>query len=406
MKKRKEAVSGPGKEGDGPPSPASVISWSLHRFPWPAKPAQRFCLASPWLAVVNARGPWGVWQHLRREPAWLPLYDSLWRKPWFAGATPAVQMGVINVWRMMAKANYWGVEWGEPTRLCFQWGIDPETLNATLSVMLEVGALVYLTHAEKLAMESWKPGGRKPGDGQRQIRDGLGEREGTKGGTIGGDSRGEYGVQVSDRDSREKTGTVTGTGDRRQPTGKHARALLSGSRDCQREPATGTDDSDSRQGQGHPQGQAQGTGHRDSPTEPANLPDSDQGSDNRGAVRNRRSPSALADDAGRLGDYLHWSDPLAMDFARRMFRAVLGREAPADATTASRSDRSVLGAWASAWVKKFSHSLNPGQFEAFCERAERDVAKKRGKAGVRNLGAVAMDKIVPGIVRSLAKEKS
>jgi len=95
-----------------------------------------------------------------------------------------------------------------------------------------------------------------------------------------------------------------------------------------------------------------------------------------------------------------------MDFARRMFRAVLGREAPADATTASRSDRSVLGAWASAWVKKFSHSLNPGQFEAFCERAERDVAKKRGKAGVRNLGAVAMDKIVPGIVRSLAKEKS
>lgn len=95
-----------------------------------------------------------------------------------------------------------------------------------------------------------------------------------------------------------------------------------------------------------------------------------------------------------------------MDFARRMFRAILGREAPPDATTASRSDRSVLGAWASAWVKKFSHSLDPGQFQAFCERAERDVAKKRGKAGVRNLGAVAMDKIVPGIVKSLAQEKS
>lgn len=121
---------------------------------------------------------------------------------------------------------------------------------------------------------------------------------------------------------------------------------------------------------------------------------------------NVRSPSVPSDDAGRLGEYLHWSDPLAMDFARRMFRAVLGRDAPQDATTASRSDRSVLGVWAKAWVEKFSHSLNPGQFQAFCERCERDVAKKRNKAGVRNLGAVAMDKIVPGIVRSLAKERT
>ena len=100
---------------------------------------------------------------------------------------------------------------------------------------------------------------------------------------------------------------------------------------------------------------------------------------------------------------MHWSDPLARVFARRMFAAVLGREAPADAFSASQDDRSVLGAWGSQWVANFSHSLNPAHFEAFCERCERDIRKAARKRCVKNLGAVAMAKIVPGIARSMSK---
>lgn len=120
-------------------------------------------------------------------------------------------------------------------------------------------------------------------------------------------------------------------------------------------------------------------------------------------MRDARSRSVRSGEPQRLGDCLHWANPVAMAFARRMFRAILGREAPADARSASRDDQSVLGAWASQWVKTFSPGLNPGQFEEFCGRCERDVARKRGRTR-SPLGPTAMKRIVPGILRAMAKE--
>lgn len=94
-----------------------------------------------------------------------------------------------------------------------------------------------------------------------------------------------------------------------------------------------------------------------------------------------------------------------MDFARRMFEAIRGVKAPPDPPSASVEDRSILGAWASQWVQTFSKGLKPGQFEGFCERCSRDIRKKRGKAGIKDLGAVAMARIVPGILAAMAKER-
>lgn len=392
-----------------------VVSTALRRFPWPANPAQRYSLASPWLAVVNARGPWGVWQHNRKEPKWLPFCDSLWRKPWFADAPDRVKVFIWQFWRMAAKEDYWGIVWGEPARLCFTWDLDPETLSEGLAALLKAGAVCYLTHAEKAAAESWRPG-RRPATSDRSRTDSQGEGEGEQGGTIGGVHGGEDGVQVHRQGQGTETGTGTGTGDRRQPTGKHARALCSGSSGgigsestgTGTATATGTATGERAQGQGHPQGQAQTKGHRRERegTKPENLPDFDRGSGNgRSVMRNARSRSAPSGEPQRLGDCLHWANPVAMAFARRMFKAVLGREAPADARSASRADQSVLGAWASQWVKTFSPRLNPGQFEEFCARCERDVAKKRGRTR-SPLGPTAMSRIVPGIVRAMAKEVS
>jgi hypothetical protein len=124
----------------------------------------------------------------------------------------------------------------------------------------------------------------------------------------------------------------------------------------------------------------------------------------RGLQRNARPPSVS--EAARLGELVHWSDPLAVTFGRRMFAAVRGRAAPPDLDAASLDDRSVVGAFASQWVKDFSKTLDPSQFEVFCERCSRDIGKKRGRSGIKDLGAVAMAKIVPGVLRSMSKERN
>jgi len=95
---------------------------------------------------------------------------------------------------------------------------------------------------------------------------------------------------------------------------------------------------------------------------------------------------------------VHWQDPLAVDFGRRMFRIITRREPPPDPFAATDEDKSILGAWSSQWVDVFSKALKPEQLGAFLDRVERDVNRKRGKPNVKNLGGLAMEVIVPGII--------
>ena len=41
----------------------ALVSKDLKRFPWPGE-GRTYSHETPWLAIVNARGPWPMWQHI------------------------------------------------------------------------------------------------------------------------------------------------------------------------------------------------------------------------------------------------------------------------------------------------------------------------------------------------------
>ncbi len=410
---RKANRAGVSPVAGGPPA-LCVVNKALHRFPWPADPGQRCSIASPWLAIVNARGPWACWSHYRKDPAWLAVYRSLWGKPFWRAADNDLRVFTLALWQLAAAESYWGIVWGEPMRVAYELarlgGIDPATVSRGIPTLCEAGFACYLTHAEKVAAEDWHPA--RPAAK-------TGEGDSYSGGTRGGfNSQGE--VQVQRETGRgTETGTATGDSGQRQPAGPQ-RAQNPGSNagsTASDTTGTGTGTGTGRgtgtgtgpQGQRHPQGHAQGTAETHRGKEPASLPKSDRGSGHdpvRASARagDGRSPAVPeAEPVGRIMANLHWQDPLAVEFGRRIFAAVKGREPPPDLFAASRDDRSVVGAFAAAFCQDFSKSLKPGQFDAFTERCCRDIAKKRGKAGVHNLGGVARAKIIPGILRTMAR---
>lgn len=361
---------------------SSLVNRELRRFPWPADPGQRYDVRSPWLAVVNARGPWGVWQHYRIDPQWLPLYRSLLDKAVWRELDDSGRLMMLEIWRRMAAESYWGIVWGDPVRLVMEWGLDPDVFNRTYSAMLEHGFLVYLSQQDKLRVEASavRKGRRESGGDYRG-----GERdEGIAGSLSAGAAR-----RQGDRGQRDRgtEGQETGDRDLAPAPGQSARnKSLSGSRGGQ----GGTGDRptpDSRQADSS-------TGDK-----LANLPNSDHGPGKSSATggSRRRAPSVPQP----LGAYLYWSDPRAVQFGRLMYQVITGGKCPVNLEFAGNEDRSIVGVWAKAWYNEFSKRVKSSDFKAFCERCERDVGKKRGRRGVGNLGAVAMSKIVPGIAAAM-----
>lgn len=129
---------------------AAVVNQSLHRFPWPANPDQRYGPASPWLAVVNARGPWGVWQHYRKEPAWIPWCRSLWTKAFWKAGDDSLKVFAWQIWQWAADHELWGIVWGDPTWLCRGLALDLVTFDVRLEKMLQAGWVVYLTDGKSV----------------------------------------------------------------------------------------------------------------------------------------------------------------------------------------------------------------------------------------------------------------
>jgi len=395
-----------GRAGTAPPPLAptvggpSIVSQELRRFPWPADSRQRFSDASPWLAVVNARGPWGVWQHYREAPKWLPWCRSLWEKRFWREADDGLKVFCWQIWQHMADANLWGIVWGDPARLRREWQFDSATFSPRLEAMIQAGWLVYLTDAERDAAMAW-------GQAKRT------------GGNEGGKPEGERGsLERGERGQGQQTGT--GDSDRGQQTSDpQARAKqISDSRDGQgQETATATG-TVTVTVTGTP-----GTGHSTQPQarEPANLPKSDHGAA-KGAGRAtghakglpERPPSVPArkrdGDAVPLADLLGWNHPDAVTFGRRMYEAIHGRKPPEDLMAAHNGDKADVGVWVHWWFTHVRTAIEAAKYSAFANRCFGDVSKKRGCRAIVDLGKVAMGSpkpgakpgIVPGILASMS----
>jgi hypothetical protein len=365
--------------GGGGLDPASLVDTGLHRFPWPANPEQRYGLASPWLAVVNARGPFGVWRHDRTGPKWLPWCRSLWSKDLWRESGDGFKVFCWRIWQWAADEDLWGIVWGDPVRLCRQWELDPATFSAWLETMLQAGWLVYLTDAERDAARAWregeKPRGGKGGNLEKRER-GTGTATGTATGT---DDSGQQvtdpysarAIQVSD----SATGTGTGTG---TATGK-VTARAQSSHSTQPQPAESASlpksDHGAASGRSKPVGPAKGL-----------------------AGKSSRRPPSVPRDAKRVGELIHWSDPQAVAFGRAMYEAIHGHAAPPDIQAAHDEDKSIVGVWAKYWIDHRIGSLPADRQREFVARCCTDVGKKRKVRSIRNLGALARKTIVPGVL--------
>ncbi len=150
----------PGGDASQAAGPAGVICALLRRFPWPANPHQRYGFESPYLAVVNARGPWRTWRHGTANPPFIPLSLDLFAKGFWRAASDGERVFAVTVWAMAAREDDWGIVWGDPVRLVHEWGLDAATLVQRLDWMIGQGLACYLTHAEAAAARSWRLGSR------------------------------------------------------------------------------------------------------------------------------------------------------------------------------------------------------------------------------------------------------
>lgn len=386
------------------PGPRDLVCESMHRFPWPADPRQRYNpYTTPYLAVVNARGPWHCWRHDTANPPFIPLYLDLFAKGFWRSASDGQRVFALSVWVHAARDDDWGIVWGDPARLMHEWGLDPVRMIDHLDWMIVNGLACYLTHAEAAAARSWR-----------------GHRGRTREGE-GGSKRGEEQGQASSSKQEQEQARQ---GQEQEPAGSQsagsARAL-SGSQFPGGVGGKGQEQEQARASKSQGQGQGQGQASTASveqvpqPSEAGKLPESDQGSGTgltpppagRGdTAASGRTPSVS--EAVTIGQVLTakqlaWGNPLAVDFARHMVSAIRGRVCNEDLSGADDRLLMDLGPWVYFWVEHVQNTLSAGDFGAFRDRCVADIARKRKCRGVKNLGGLARSEIVPGVLRSMAR---
>lgn len=136
-------------------------------FPKPANPAQRYDPDHPWLAIVNARGPQGLWKHEKIGPSWQPWCPDLFnpetkskKNRWWQRQSPACQLFTFALWRFAAVHSVTGIIWGESESLRRQMKMsdgkimgDRQQFAAFLEAHAQAGFICYLSDAEKEAAE-------------------------------------------------------------------------------------------------------------------------------------------------------------------------------------------------------------------------------------------------------------
>jgi hypothetical protein len=398
---RKVKTAGPAAAAQPDPASICLVNTALRRFPWPANPRQRYSFEAPYLAVVNARGPWKVWRHGAANPPFIPLSLDLLAKGFWKAADDGQRVFAITVWAQAAREDDWGIVWGDPVRLVHAWGLNAATFIARLDWMIEMGLAVYLTHEEAAATRSWRPG-------RGQNREGEG---GSKRGEEQGQASSSQAIQdKQDQDQEKEQGSSQPAGSARAPTASQLPGSSAKGKNQEQEQAR------QEQDQGQPQAkpkqstaqQAQ-EGLGASP-QAAKLPKSDQGSGN-GPAGHARSPAVCSTgEAVQIGQILSakqiaWQNPLAVDFARHIVGSITGRPCSDDLATADARLLMDLGPWVYYWVESVQNSLAAQDFQAFRERCVRDIAKKRRYRGIKNLGGLARAEIVPGVLRAMTGGK-
>jgi hypothetical protein len=385
-------------------APEALVSLPLRRFPWPADPRQRYNpYTTPYLAVVNARGPWACWRHGAANPPFIPLCLDLFRKGFWRAASDAQRVFALTVWAHAARDDDWGIVWGDPARLMHEWGLDPVRMIDHLDWMIGNGLACYLTHAEAAAARSWRPW-----SGCRRAEGGE-----TKGGTRGGnleEGQGQASKQAQGQEqgqaqaSQDQEPAASSPQPARAPTGSQL-------------PGSAAPGQNQEQGQAS-QGQAQPTASTATAEQPqrreaANLPKSDQGAGSgleprpagrREVAASGRPPSVP--EAVTLGQILSakqlaWGNPLAVDFARHIVTAITGRVCEENLDAASDRLLMDLGPWVYFWVQQVQNTLPAGSFTAFRDRCVRDIGRKKRGRGVKNLGGLARADIVPGVLQAM-----
>lgn len=182
----------------GPAEP--LVARDRNKFPYSkAVIGRRFdSVASPWLAIVNARGPWGTWRHLEANPPYIPMCLSLWKKTWWLEASAEQRNFCLEIWRIAAMEDWWGIFWGDPGQLWRRMGLDAATFAARLEWMLRQDLAVYLTDEERAAAIAIRAvGDDAPDSKSREEERGRGgDKEGER------ESRGEQRAEQSRAESR------------------------------------------------------------------------------------------------------------------------------------------------------------------------------------------------------------
>jgi hypothetical protein len=365
-----------------------------HRFPWPANPEQRYSTASPCLAVVNARGPWAVWRHDCANPPFIPLCLDLLDKRFWRQATNDQRVFALTVWMRAAQADDWGIiAWGDPARLCYEWGFEETTFAARLEWMIGAGLACYLTRAEAEAVRDWRP--------SRSVRGEKGNQEGGKGGNLEEKREEQASKQEQARQDKVKQDKASQISDlsgaRATQTSRLAPEQPQGQEQASKEAnkQVSSKSPQPRQGQVHSQ-------------EPASLPKSDLPAGperektlgHARAVKREGRPESVSGPVP-IGDVLGWDHPDAVSFGRRMYSAIHGRKPPGDLAAAGNGDKADVGVWVHYWFNKVRCAIAATEYRAFEDRCAKDIERKRKVRSIRNLGGVARGRIVPGILAAM-----
>lgn len=166
-KKRQRSQAKGQKSAKGKARSPSADAW-VAPFPRPANINQRYDGDHPWLAIVNARGPKGVWKHEKINPSWLPLCDDLRTHPAWRTWSLECQFLTQIIWQYAAKHDINGIVWGEPEMLrrqirCIDGARTAATIvaicddrakfMACLEAYAAAGFICYLADTEKEAAE-------------------------------------------------------------------------------------------------------------------------------------------------------------------------------------------------------------------------------------------------------------
>ena len=384
---------------------AGVVDVKHRRFPWPANPDQRYdslASPSPFLAVVNARGPWAVWKHDTANPPYIPLCRGLLAKEFWQRASDGEKAFCLAVWMNAAREDDWGIVWGDPGRLCWEWHLDVATFTQRMDWMIKAGLACYLTYAERDAAIMWRPWQERVAGRKIERREGGKPRGGRGESGKGGEKQAEQAEQASKQDKPMPN----------QISDLPARTMQIS--DSVGE--TGQAEQAEQASQAKPQ-QAQATAQHS--TEPANLPKSDHraASGRSSAMGHARGPqrkeasrpgsvthAGRAGDAMPMGEALGWNHPAAVSFGRRMYEAIKGRAPPADLMAAHDEDKGDVGVGVHYWIKHVQGVIAADRYVAFEDRCFVAIAKKRKVRSIRNLSKVAYQKIIPGELAAMTKD--